>query len=136
MEIRGYNKAQDEGKLMCMIKSRGEEWACYSADDVSDKYREALEKSITYVAYEGDVLCGYSRSVDDCGFYVYVCDLLVVPEYRGKDIGRKLMECIYKDYPDSIVYVMSDVDGYYKKQGYEREGTVFTVTNPYNRTKI
>lgn len=127
MEIRVYKKADDEDKLMEMIEN--EEGWTYSDDNMSEKYRAALEKSITYVAYEGDVLCGYSRSIDDCGFYVYVCDLLVKPEYRGKNIGRKLMECIYADYPDQIVYVMSDVDGYYKKQGYQRAGSIFEVIN-------
>jgi len=37
------------------------------------------------------------------------------------------MECIYKDHPDKIVYVMSDVDEYYEKQGYRKEGSVFEV---------
>ena len=87
----------------------------------------ALHKSITYVAYEGEVLCGFSRSLDDCDFYIYVCDLLVKPEYRGKNIGKKLMECIYEDYPEQIVYVMSDVDEYYKKQGFRREGSLYEV---------
>lgn len=127
MEIAAYKKVDDEEKLMKMIENEGEEWGCYSAADVSKKYREALEKSITYVAYEGEVLCGYSRSIDDCGFYVYVCDLLVIPEYRGKNIGRKLMECLYNDYPNYIVYVMSDVDEYYNKQGYKREGSIYEV---------
>jgi hypothetical protein len=40
------------------------------------------------------------------------------------------MQCIYKDYPDRIVYVMSDLDGYYEKQGFVREGSVFEVTKP------
>ena len=26
------------------------------------------------------------------------------------------MQCIYKDYPDRIVYVMSDLDGYYENR--------------------
>ena len=129
MYIRAYNKDEDEDKLMKMIEDEGEEWLCYFADDVSDKYKLALDNSITYVAYEGEVLCGYSRSIDDCGFYIYVCDLLVMPRYRGRNIGRKLMECIYTDYPDHIVYVMSDVDEYYKKQGYKYEGSIFQVTN-------
>ena len=80
------------------------------------------------MAYEGDRLCGYSRSINDCNFYVYVCDLLVMPLHRGRKIGRKLMECIYNDYPNHIVYVMSDVDEYYKKLGYKREGSVYEVT--------
>ena len=127
MYIRVYNKYEDEDKLMKIIEDEGEDWACYSASSVSDKYRSALQDSITYVAYEEEVLCGYSRSIDDCGFYIYVCDLLVVPAYRGQKIGRKLMECIYEDYPDHTVYVMSDVDEYYIKQGYKREGSIFEV---------
>ncbi len=37
------------------------------------------------------------------------------------------MECIYADYPGQVVYVMSDVDEYYKKLGYQRAGSVFEV---------
>jgi len=129
MHIRAYDRNDDEDKLMRMIVDEGEEWTCYSADDVSDRYRLALDDSITYVAYEGDVLCGYSRSIDDCGFYLYVCDLLVKPDFRGRNIGRKLMERICADHPDHTVYVMSDVDEYYKKQGYRHEGSLFEVTN-------
>jgi GNAT superfamily N-acetyltransferase len=128
MEIKAYNRGRDEEKLMELIKNEGEAWSCYWADDVADKYKAALAKSITYVAYEGDVLCGYSRSIDDCGFYIYVCDLLVMREHRGKNIGRRLMECLDEDYPDQIVFVMSDVDVYYEKQGYRREGSIFEVT--------
>lgn len=127
MIIRTYVKNEDEEKLMSLIKNEGEEWSCYWADEFSEKYKAALSNSITYVAYEGDTLCGYSRSLDDCGFYIYVCDLLVTPKYRGKNIGKKLMECIYKDYPEQIVFVMSDVDDYYKRQGFKREGSIFEV---------
>lgn len=127
MIIRAYNKVEDEDKLMKMIEEEGKEWACYSDESVAIKYRKALGNSITYVAYDGDYLCGYSRSINDCGFYFYVCDLLVKPMFRGGNIGRKLMECIYTDYPNHIVYVMSDVDEYYKKQGYKREGSLYEV---------
>ena len=125
MDIRAYIKAKDEKKLMDMIQN--EEGWTYADENTSEKYKLALEHSLTYVAYEGDVLCGYSRSIDDCGFYIYVCDLLVMPSHRGRDIGRKLMECIYSDFPNHVVYVMSDVDKYYEKQGYKREGSIFIV---------
>ncbi len=129
MQIRKYNKQLDEKKLMSLLESEGEDWACYWAEDVCKKYKNSLENSITYVAYEGESLCGYSRSLDDFGFYIYVCDLLVAPQYRGRNIGRQLMECIYKDYPKHVVYVMSDVDEYYIKQGYKKEGSIFEVLN-------
>ena len=125
MQIREYNKITDENKLMKMIDD--EDGWDYANKNLSEKYKAALETSITYVAYQDDILCGYSRSLNDFGEYIYVCDLLVMPAYRGKEIGRKLMECIYKDYPNQIVYVMSDVDEYYEKVDYKRIGSIFEV---------
>lgn len=125
MQIRKYNKMTDESRLMKMIDD--EEGWDYANETLAEKYKVSLETSITYVACQDDILCGYSRSLNDFGEYIYVCDLLVMPAYRGKEIGRKLMECIYKDYPDQVVYVMSDVDGYYEKVGYKRIGSIFEV---------
>jgi hypothetical protein len=45
------------------------------------------------------------------------------------------MECIYQDYPNHTVYVMSDVDGYYQKQGYIREGSIFEVINSNQKSQ-
>lgn len=123
--IRKYNKLTDEVQLMQMI--REEDGWDYADESMADKYRKTLDSSVTYVAFQGGVLCGYSRSLDDCGFYIYVCDLLVRPDFRGKDIGRKLMECLYQDYPNQVVYVMSDVDDYYEKVDYKRIGSIFEV---------
>ena len=128
MQIRKYEKA-DEDNVMKIIELEGKEWEDYSAPKNQNMFRKALEKSITYVAYEDDELCGFSRSVDDNACEIIVCDLLVTPKHRGKNIGSKLMECIYNDYSNKTVYVMSDVDDYYKKQGYEKVGTVFEVTD-------
>lgn len=125
MQIRKYNKTIDEDKLMQMI--REEEGWDYADESLADKYKLALETSVTYVAYQDDDLCGFSRSLDDAGFYIYVCDLLVKPAFRGKELGKKLMECLHKDYPNQVVYVMSDEDGYYEKIGYECVGSIFEV---------
>ena len=45
------------------------------------------------------------------------------------------MKCIYEDYPERIVFVMSDIDEYYKKLGYKREGSIFEVTKEFNEEK-
>ena len=129
MKIRRYNQVEDEGKLLQIIKNEGEGWSEYSSSEGWAKYKVALQNSITYVCCESNTVCGYSRSIDDNGFYIYVCDLLVAPQYRGNGIGKILMETIYEDYPGYTVFVMSDVDEYYQKQGYRREGSIFEVTN-------
>ncbi len=125
LEIKRYQQDIDEPELMQMIKD--EEGWDYADDKMAERYKFALGNSITFVAYQNDVLCGYSRSLDDCGFYIYVCDLLVKPAYRGNEIGRKLMGCLMDEYPGQTVYVMSDVDAYYEKVGFQKIGSVFEV---------
>ena len=126
MEIRTYSRT-DEAHLFDMMREEGSEWAGYWGESGIEKYKTALANSITYVAYEGNELCGYARCRDDDGFGVYVYDLLVKKSYRGNSIGRMLMERVCTDFPNATVYVMSDVDGYYNKQGYCREGSIFKV---------
>ena len=127
MDITRYIPERDEGRLMRLLEKEGSEWACYWAEPDSAKYRAALGDSITYVAHEAGDIRGYSRSLDDCGFYVYVCDLLVDRECRGQGIGRMLMDAVVRDYPGREVFVMSDEDGYYEKLGLNRAGSIFEV---------
>lgn len=123
IEIRKYNHSKDYKALLEIIKSEGEEWKDY----LNPKYQLSLEKSITFVATHDSELCGFSRSINDSDFYIWVIDLLVEKKYRGNSIGRKLMECILADYPDQAIFVMSDVDEYYKKLGYKIEGSIYKV---------
>jgi len=130
LKIRKYNPTLDYENLMKLVQSEGEEWEDY----LNPPYRKALENSITYVALTGEELCGYSRSINDSGLFIWVIDLLVDKNRRGLSIGKKLMECILTDFPDTHVFVMSDVDEYYEKLGYEKEGSIFKVKRTPNKT--
>lgn len=125
MVIKPY-AGSDETALFDLMESEGPEWEDYSVRR-RERYKVALENSIVYVIYEDSVLCGYCRCRSDDGFGVYICDLLVGKRYRGKRFGRLLMTQVCLDFPDEAVYVMSDVDAYYEKQGYRREGAIFEV---------
>ena len=105
------------------MKTEGEEWKDY----FKENYREVLKQSITYIATSNQVICGFSRTINDDGLYLWVIDLLVDKSYRGNGIGRKLMESLALDYPDLDAYVMSDVDEYYEKLGYKKEGSIYKV---------
>jgi hypothetical protein len=76
-------------------------------------------------------VCGYVRCREDDGFGVYIYDLLVRKTHRGKQIGKTLMEWVFKDFPNQTIYVMSDVDPYYEKLGYRREGSIFKIKANY-----
>jgi len=124
--IRRYTTA-DEGILFPLIEAEGEEWRDYWQGEGRGKYAKALTNSICYLIFEDETLCGFVRCRDDDGFGMYVYDLLVDRNHRGKGYGGMLIAQACKDFPDSAVYAMSDVDPYYEKQGYERIGTVFRV---------
>ncbi|MBD81287.1 MAG: GNAT family N-acetyltransferase [Crocinitomicaceae bacterium] len=123
IEIRKYDPLKDNNGLLEIIKSEGEEWKDY----LNPKYRKVLEGSITYVAQIEEQICGYSRSINDSGLYIWIIDLLAHKKYRGHTIGKKLLECLIAAFPGQDVFVMSDVDEYYKKLGYKNEGTIFKV---------
>ncbi len=84
IQIRKYNSSKEYEILLDIIKSEGEEWKDY----LDPKYQIALEKSITYVAYMDNVLCGYSRSTNDFGLNIWLLDLLVHKNYRAHSIGQ------------------------------------------------
>ena len=130
LKIRKYNPGLDYEKLMKLVRTEGEEWEEY----LNPRYREALENSITYVALISGELCGYSRSLSDFGLFIWVIDLLVNKNCRGYSIGKRLMECILNDFPDIDIFVMSDVDLYYDKLGYEKHGSIFKVIRTHNKT--
>ncbi len=126
MEIKRYSKA-DESLLFDLLVDEGDEWVEYHGKVGRDKYIKALESSVTYIACDKSIVCGYARCREDNGFGVYVYDLLVKKSYRGKQIGKSLMERVRQDFPDQIAYVMSDVDPYYEKLGYRRVGSIFEI---------
>ncbi|HPJ01621.1 MAG TPA: GNAT family N-acetyltransferase [Candidatus Limiplasma sp.] len=126
MHIQPYSIA-DEPALFLMLREEGDSWSDYHGPQGYKRYQDALRGSLTYLLYDGEALCGYARGHEDHGFGVYIHDLLVRKEHRGRQYGRLLMEQFVKDYPGQAVYVLSDVDPYYEKLGYPSVGTVFAV---------
>jgi len=124
--VRKYSKA-DEDELFDMIRNEGPDWKDYWGPEGIERYKEVLAESAVFVAYDGDGLCGYARCRRDGAFGVYIYDLLVTGAKRGNNTGRALMDKICSSFPGETVYAMSDVDGYYKKQGYREEGRIFMV---------
>lgn len=123
--IRPY-KAADSVALFVMMEKEAD-WDDYCLGDGREKYQLALQTSLTYVLLENDTLCGYVRCREDAGFGIYVYDLLVDINSRGKNYGRYLMERVSEDFPEQTIYILSDVDPYYEKQGYQKEGSVFSM---------
>lgn len=126
MEILRYNK-ELKSRLFDLLCDEGEEWSDYHGEAGRAKYVKALESSITYIACEDGLVCGYIRCRDDDGFGVYIYDLLVRKSHRGRQIGKSLIERVRADFPEDDIYVMSDVDAYYERIGFKRVGSVLQM---------
>lgn len=127
MELRAYTSEDFEG-LMDLIATEGDGWSEYTLQEGRMKYQKLVEQGASYVAVEDGVICGYCRCTDDGGFAIYVMDLLVNGSHRGVGIGKSLLDFVVENHPSRDVYVLSDVDVYYEKLGYERQGSIYKVS--------
>lgn len=116
MIIRKYS-TEDTDQLFALLEREGEEWKNYWRGEGKTKYPKALSTCIAYLVFENETLCGYARCRDDGGYGIYVLDLLVDKQYRGKEYGRLLMEQVCYDFPNDVVYVTGDVYPYYENLG-------------------
>ena len=54
----------------------------------------ALSHSLCFGLYAGPRQIGLARVISDFTTFAYLCDVYVLPELRGKGLGRWLMECV------------------------------------------
>ncbi len=127
MNIRKYVAETDAAALDALSRSVGDDWSDYWTGDGAARFQAALATCTVFVALDADKIVGYIRARDDGGFGVYVYDLLVAESSRGAGLGHKLIDAVAAAYPTSPLYVMSDVDDYYTKQGFERIGSIFQI---------
>lgn len=126
--IRNYVESSDYSQLTKLIESEGDEWKEY----LKPNYKKALVNSITFVAFVDDHLCGFCRAINDSDLFIWIIDLLVDKNFRGLSIGKQLMERIAEEHPNNDVYVMSDVDSYYEKCGYQKAGSIYKISRTHN----
>lgn len=73
----------------------------------------------TLIAEDGTQLVGFLRALSDGEVTTYLCELLVDPHYRGKGIGRGLMEACHRLIPRARMDLLSTVgsDTFYAAYG-------------------
>ena len=89
---------------------------------------EDLEKAINHSwfavsAYVDDSFVGFGRILSDGVLYATICDLIVMPSYRGKQIGsailKKLVErCVTAGIRDIQLFSAAGTTDFYKKHGF------------------
>ncbi|MDV6343502.1 GNAT family N-acetyltransferase [Nitrosomonas sp. Is37] len=60
--------------------------------------RATVEKSVNHSLcfglYHNAKQIGFARAITDCATFAYLADVFVVPDYRGRGLGKWLISCI------------------------------------------
>lgn len=59
-----------------------------------DTVARSIENSLCFGVYANGKQIAFSRVVSDFATYAYLGDVFVIDEYRGKGVGKWMMECI------------------------------------------
>ena len=99
-------------------------WGAYNKE-ISTK---ALNNTLYSVSvYDDDKIIGYGRLIGDTICFIYIHDIMVVPDYQAKGIGTLIMnkllekiEEIKKENPSLRVYLgaSKNKEDFYKKFGF------------------
>ena len=68
---------------------------CYWAKGISREIvARSMENSLCFGIYSRNQQVGFARVISDFATYAYIADVFVLDAYRGRGLGKWLMECI------------------------------------------
>ncbi len=60
-----------------------------------ETFSRTVQQSLNFGAYDDqERQAGFARAVTDFGQFAYICDVFVLPDYRGRGLGKTLMTAI------------------------------------------
>ena len=113
-------------EVLALYKSVG--WSMYTRDPA--RLERALTHSLTVLsAYEGKQLVGLIRAVGDGETILFIQDLLVLPEYQRRGIGKQLIEALLARFPEVRQRVLLTDDDPKTRSFYKAAGVCGESTN-------
>lgn len=90
------------------------------------EYKKAIEQAFRnsqYVvgAFDGEKMVGCVRVLTDRTLFATIWNMIVLPEYQKKGIGKMLLEKCLNTYPKLHFFLIADDDvvGFYEKTGFK-----------------
>jgi aralkylamine N-acetyltransferase len=104
-----------------------------------DKLQETFQNSsIRCFVWDAEKLIGAGRAISDGVRYSVIFDVVLLPEYQGRGIGRRIMVFLGERSKglNVLLYAMPDMEGFYSKLGYRKMKTAMAqFTNPETMQK-
>lgn len=108
----------------------------------ADRPREIIEKSIQHSQcfglYHRIGQIGFARAVTDYATFAYIADVIIVPEHRGRGLGKWMMECILAHpalQTSTQCLRTRDAHGLYEPLGFERTEYLRRSTGDWSKRR-
>jgi GNAT superfamily N-acetyltransferase len=120
-----YSLKENSLNVDDFIRLKEEAFGAKCPRDVSITSLEG-SRYVLHVELDGEVI-GMCRIIGDGGFVNFIADMIVVPEFQGKGIGRMIMERTIKFVEDNIpnggrttitLNATKGKEGFYEKFGF------------------
>lgn len=83
-----------------------------------EKTGAALKKTLNITAYDGEVLAGCLRILSDGCYFGTITEILVLPGYRHRGIGSRLLQLAAENTPTMLYFgAKPGAEGFYEKNG-------------------
>jgi GNAT superfamily N-acetyltransferase len=120
-----YTISTDKSRLDLDIIHRFlSEISYWAKDRTFDQTKTAIENSICFGVYDSERQIGFARVVTDRSTFAYLGDVFILEEFRGRGLGKWLMETIIS-HPElqglrRWVLATRDAHGLYEQFGFSR----------------
>ncbi len=104
----------------------------------ADRLKKAISNSMCFGVYKDGAQAGFTRVITDQATFAYVCDVFILPEYRGLGLSKWLMQTIVEHpYLQGLrrwSLATADAHGLYSQVGFvplSRPNTWMEIFKPY-----
>lgn len=104
-------------------------WAHHRSEET---IATSIENSICFGVYHHEKMVGFARVVTDYATMYWLCDVVIDPEYRGRGLGKKLIQTITEmDELKEMFGILAtrDAHGLYEKYGFQKVPDKFMRRN-------
>jgi len=88
-----------------------------------ERTERALQNSLVFGLFDGERQIGLARVVTDYAIFAYLCDVFIHEDYRGRGLGKWLMQTIM-EHPElqglrRWTLATADAHGLYRQYGFD-----------------
>lgn len=95
---------------------------------------KSVENALCFSLFHGDKQIGLIRVITDGAVFAYLCDVVIAEAYRGKGLGKWMLDCVLK-HPElqGVPYwhlITADAQEFYRQIGFD------TIKDPHKHMEI